>query len=147
MHPELHGRDSPHVNVAKEKQFEEVSAAASETPYSLTSATLLPLTNMMENIFIFKRSSPLKASVKLTLSIRGKPAIPICQSSHLLEGSAHRLSPQLNASRQEQPSVFEGTDEKTRGKCFFAAAEESTRSTTKMTLFQENLCGFDVSKT
>ena len=39
MHPELHGRASPHVNVSKEKQFVEVSAEVSETPYGLTSTT------------------------------------------------------------------------------------------------------------
>lgn len=67
---------------------------------------------MMENLFIFKRPSPLKVSVNLILIIRGKPAIPSCQSSHLLEDSAHHLSLQLNLCCQEQLVAFEGRDKK-----------------------------------
>lgn len=106
---------------------------------------LFRLTNMMENIFIFKRFSPLKTSVKLILSIRGKRAISICQSSHLLEGSAHRLRNSVFLVKSN--SVWGNWQKKPRGKCFCAAVEESTRSTMKMMLFQGNLCGSDVSKT
>lgn len=54
----------------------------------------------------------MKVSVKLVLSMRGKPAIASCQPSHLLEASAHRLSLQLNLRCQEQLVAFEGREKK-----------------------------------
>lgn len=43
--------------------------------------------------------------------------------------------------------IIWGKKQKTRDKCFFAALDKSTRSTTEKMLFQEDFCGSDDSKT
>lgn len=118
------------------KRFGEVSAQASKTPLLSGKHYLFPL------IIHWEMSCLLKVSVKLILITRGKAAILSCQPRQCPVPVSAAESLLSGATG----SVW-GKRQKTNGKCFFAAVEESPRSTTKKMLFQQGCCGSDVSRT
>lgn len=87
-------------------------------------------------------SCPLKVSIKLILITEGKAAIPSCQPRQCPAPVSAAESLLSGATG----SVW-GERQRTSGKCFFAAVEESPGTSTEKMLFHKACCGSDVSKT